>query len=63
MATSWRFHLPLNPIDTVNQQPLHFLRVHNGLTLLTGICWVVAYALYIPQGFKDRSFGIPIMAV
>ncbi|KAK3317802.1 hypothetical protein B0T19DRAFT_297840 [Cercophora scortea] len=57
------FHLPLSPIDAVNQPPLYFLYVQDGAILLMGTLWTIAYVLYIKQGFKDKSYGMPIVAL
>ncbi|KAI1178251.1 hypothetical protein F4777DRAFT_539019 [Nemania sp. FL0916] len=54
-------HLPLNAIDQRNNPPLHFLWVQDGCILMTGALWTAAYVLYIRQGFKDRSYGMPLV--
>lgn len=30
---------------------------------LSSFCWTVAYALIIWRGFKDRTFGMPLVAL
>lgn len=30
---------------------------------ITGLCWLVVYALIIRQGFRDRRVGMPVLAV
>lgn len=57
------FHLPLNKVDIANQPPLYFLWVQDGCILLTGTLWTIAYVLYIRQGLRDRSYGMPIVAL
>jgi paspaline synthase len=57
------FHLPLNARDLVNKPPLYFLWVQDAFTFVTGSLWTVAYVLYISQAYKDRSYGMPIVAL
>lgn len=33
------------------------------MSVASGICWIVAYALIIRRGFLDRSYGMPLVAV
>ncbi|KAI1149272.1 hypothetical protein F4825DRAFT_431093 [Nemania diffusa] len=57
------FHLPLSPVDRVNKPPLFFLQVQDGLILLSGVCWTIAYILYIRQAHRDKSYGMPIVTL
>lgn len=57
------WHLPLNPIDRVNQPPLYFLQIQDALILLTSMFWTVAYVLYVRQAFRDKSYGMPIVCL
>ena len=59
----FQFHLPLSPIDAVNKPPLHFLWVQDGLILTMGSLWSIAYILYIRESFRDKSYGMPIVAL
>ena len=56
-------HFPLNSVDIVNKPPLHFLQIQDGLQILSGFTWTVAYVLYVKQSYKDRSYGMPIIAL
>lgn len=62
-TSSLDFHLPLNKVDQVNKPDLLYLWVQDGCILLTGTLWTIAYVLYIIQGFRDRSYGMPIVAL
>lgn len=33
------------------------------MSIASGACWIVAYALIIRRGYLDRSYGMPIVAV
>ncbi|KAI0896154.1 hypothetical protein F4806DRAFT_52672 [Annulohypoxylon nitens] len=57
------FHLPLNPIDRVNQPPVSYLQVQDGLILCSGLCWTTAYILYIRQAYRDKSYGMPLVCL
>lgn len=57
------FHLPLNPIDKVNQPPVSYLQVQDGLILCSGLCWTTAYILYIRQAYRDKSYGMPLVCL
>ncbi|KAI0183630.1 hypothetical protein EV127DRAFT_376513 [Xylaria flabelliformis] len=57
------FHLPLNAVDKANEPPLYFLWVQDGCIISTGILWTVAYILYIRQATRDKSYGMPLIAV
>lgn len=57
------FHLPLNRIDQVNQPPLYFLQVQDSLILSVSFFWTIAYVLYIRQGLRDKSYGMPLFAL
>jgi hypothetical protein len=35
----------------------------NGLKLLSGLLWTVAYLLMIKRGFQDQTFGMPMLAL
>lgn len=43
--------------------PLWFQHTQNDLVLASGILWSVAYAFYVRQAFRDRSYGMPILAL
>ncbi len=56
-------HLPLNSIDSKNNPPLCFLWIHDGMNLTCGLLWSTAYIFYIKQAFRDKSYGMPILAL
>jgi len=58
-----KMHLPLNPIDTINRPDEFYLWVQDGLTIGSGVLWLIAYCLYIQQSFKDHSYGMPILSL
>lgn len=58
-----KMHLPLTPIDTINQPPEFYLTIQDGLTLFSGGLWAVAYILYVRQAYRDQSYGMPIFAL
>lgn len=33
------------------------------MSVASGVCWMIAYALIIRRGFFDRSYGMPLVAV
>ncbi|HET7833900.1 MAG TPA: hypothetical protein VFK88_13140 [Gallionella sp.] len=33
------------------------------MSLASGTCWIIAYALIIRRGYLDRSYGMPLVAV
>ncbi len=59
----FQIHLPLNALDHVNRPSLYFLLVQDSLILLTGSLWTIAYVLYIRQAYRDKSYGMPIIAL
>lgn len=58
-----QLHLPLNDVDGKNHPSLSFLWIQDGLTLACGVLWTTAYVLYIRQSFRDKSYGMPILAL
>jgi hypothetical protein len=46
----------------VPPQELHST-AFQAMSVASGICWIIAYALIIRRGFLDRSYGMPIVAV
>ena len=58
-----QFHLPLNPVDRLNQPPAYYLTVQDGLILVSSALWTVAYVLYIRQAFRDKSYGMPLLCL
>ena len=58
-----QLHLPLSPIDRLNQPPLYYLQVQDGLILLVSTFWTVAYVLYVRQAFRDKSYGMPLLCL
>ncbi|RWA05962.1 hypothetical protein EKO27_g9148 [Xylaria grammica] len=63
MASSFGFHLPLSAIDQVNRPPLYYLWVQDGCIITAGLLWTIAYVLYILQAKKDKSYGMPLIAL
>lgn len=57
------FHLPLSPVDRANQPPVYYLQVQDTLIMSVSILWTVAYILYVRQGFRDKSYGMPMFAL
>ncbi|KFA81248.1 hypothetical protein S40288_09016 [Stachybotrys chartarum IBT 40288] len=57
------WHLPLNPLDQINQPPLEFLQVQDGLLLTVGVLWTTSYILSCRDAFRDRSYGIPLLTL
>ncbi|KFA66246.1 hypothetical protein S40285_10642 [Stachybotrys chlorohalonatus IBT 40285] len=57
------WHLPLNPLDQINQPPLEFLQVQDGLLLIVGVFWTTSYILSCRDAFRDRSYGIPLLTL
>jgi len=53
---------PANQVD-MPYAPLWFQHTQNGLILASAILWSVAYAFYVRQAFRDRSYGMPILAL
>lgn len=56
-------HLPLSPVDRLNQPPVYYLTVQDSLILSVSAFWTVAYVLYVRQGFRDKSYGMPLFAL
>jgi hypothetical protein len=56
-------HFPLNSIDIINKPSLQFLQIQDGLQVVCGITWTTAYVLYVKQSSKDKSYGMPIIAL
>ncbi|KAI1366911.1 hypothetical protein F5Y08DRAFT_300017 [Xylaria arbuscula] len=56
-------HLPLSAIDEANRPPLHYLWVQDVCTIGGGTLWTIAYVLYIVQARKDKSYGMPLVAL
>jgi len=54
-------HLPLTRIDAINQPSEYYLWVQDILTLCSGVLWTMAYGYYVVQGFRDKSYGMPIV--
>ncbi|KAI1320139.1 hypothetical protein F5Y16DRAFT_417541 [Xylariaceae sp. FL0255] len=46
-----------------SEPPVYFLAIQAACKLILGPFWTVAYVLYIKQGFKDKSYGMPMVAV
>lgn len=57
------FHLPLSPLDRRNQPPVYYLQVQDALILISSLLWTVAYALYVRQAFRDKSYGMPLLCL
>ncbi|KAF2239706.1 hypothetical protein EV356DRAFT_108224 [Viridothelium virens] len=57
------FHLPLNEVDRINKPPLQYLQIQDGLRCFAGPLWTISYLLYVRQGYKDQSYGMPILAL
>ena len=55
------FHLPLSPIDSINQPSLEYLQIQDGVLLATCTLWTTAYILYIRQARIDQSYGMPVL--
>jgi paspaline synthase len=53
------------PADLVDMPyaPLWFQHTQNGLVWASGILWSLAYAFYVRQAFRDRSYGMPILSL
>ncbi|TGO12759.1 hypothetical protein BTUL_0082g00030 [Botrytis tulipae] len=60
---TFKIHLPLSTIDTINQPPLYYLQIQDTLILSTGLFWTITYILYIRQAYRDESYGMPIIAL
>lgn len=56
-------HLPLTDIDVSNQPSETYLWIQDGLTIGSGVLWMVAYVLYIRRSSKDQSYGMPILSL
>ncbi|EMR85854.1 putative integral membrane protein [Botrytis cinerea BcDW1] len=56
-------HLPLTDIDASNQPSETYLWIQDGLTIGSGVLWMVAYVLYIRRSSKDQSYGMPILSL
>lgn len=56
-------HFPLNSVDSINKPPLHFLQIQDGLQIVSGITWTIVYILYVKQSNKDKSYGMPMVAL
>jgi hypothetical protein len=48
--------------DLVSPHGLNSATFH-GLSVVSGICWTIAYFLIIRRGMRDRTYGMPIVAV
>ncbi|KAF6218895.1 hypothetical protein HO133_005438 [Letharia lupina] len=57
------FHLPLSPLDRRNQPPVYYLQVQDALILISSFLWTIAYALYVRQAFRDKSYGMPLLCL
>lgn len=57
------WHLPLNPIDTLNQPPVYYLQVQDALILVSSWMWTISYILYVRQAFRDKSYGMPLVCL
>ncbi|KAF2462741.1 uncharacterized protein BDR25DRAFT_386151 [Lindgomyces ingoldianus] len=55
--------LPLSPIDATNNPPAWYLWVQDGLTIVMGVLWIVAYILYMRQSYRDHSYGMPLLSL
>ena len=56
-------HLPVGEIDAINMPTELYLTVQDGLNVMAGIFWTVAYVLYIRQSFRDESYGMPLLSL
>lgn len=57
------YHLPLSPVDRAIQPPVYYLQVQDSLILSVSIFWTIAYILYVRQGYRDKSYGMPLFAL
>ncbi|KAI0190486.1 hypothetical protein EV127DRAFT_430403 [Xylaria flabelliformis] len=57
------FHLPLSTIDQANWPSLYYLWVQDGCIIGGGLLWTIAYVLYIVQARRDKSYGMPLVAL
>lgn len=57
------YHLPLSPVDRALQPPVYYLQVQDALILSVSIFWTIAYVLYVRQGYRDKSYGMPLFAL
>ena len=57
------YHLPLSPVDRAIQPPVYYLQVQDSLILSVSIFWTIAYVLYVRQGYRDKSYGMPLFAL
>jgi hypothetical protein len=48
--------------DLVSPHGLNSATFHS-LSVVSGICWTIAYFLIIRRGMRDRTYGMPIVAV
>ncbi|HXU92739.1 MAG TPA: hypothetical protein VFP33_03690 [Gallionella sp.] len=46
----------------VPPEELHSTAFH-AMSIASGACWIVVYALIIRRGYLDRSYGMPLVAV
>lgn len=60
---SRKFVMSSNNIDTHNGLPCRFIIIRNLLTLSSAILWSFTYILYVRQAFRDKSYGMPILAL
>ena len=50
-------------LDRTGRVPIRYQLVQNSAQLTLAGLWALAYLLYIKQGFRDRSYGMPIPAL
>lgn len=48
--------------ELVSPHGLNSVTFH-GLSVASGLCWAIAYFLIIRRGLRDRTYGMPIVAV
>jgi paspaline synthase len=58
-----QWHLPLTPIDQINQPDMFYLQVQDLMNVGLAVSWTVAYALFARQALRDKSYGIPLVTM
>ncbi|KAI0426601.1 hypothetical protein F5Y09DRAFT_351069 [Xylaria sp. FL1042] len=56
-------NLSTDAIDKANRPPLYYLWVQDACIISGGLLWTIAYVLYILQARKDKSYGMPLVAL
>ena len=56
-------HLAVHPVDAKLNPPATYLYVQDGLIVLCGTFWILAYVFYIIRCHRDNRAGLPLHSI